>query len=107
MQVYIVDMERKEIEPREIHPQDPVLSSSQVFLVRIPQKILFWTREKIFSIRVIFTAVPAVSLDEQRLFTERLARQLATTATASNTMMPTLIGFGLGALTMLLGGKLL
>ncbi len=105
-QVYIVDFDNKEVALRPISEEDPLIGDVRTFLVRIPQRFFFWTREKVFSIKVLFAHVPDTFLDEQKLFTERLARQLATTA--AHTASPTLyliIGFLLGAVSVFVGGK--
>ena len=108
VQVYVVDLEAKEISLQPISEDDPLIKHVQTYIVRIPHKILWWTREKVFPISVVFSRIPSVALDEQKLFTERLARRLATTAISnSNTFLPTIIGFLTGAVTVFIGGKFL
>ncbi len=106
MEVYVVDIPNKEIVQTQISEDDPLSQEIRTFLVRVKRKVLFWTREKVFSIRLLFTEIPAAGLEEQKIFTERLARQLATTAAATaGSQWSMVIGFVLGFGIAFISGK--
>jgi len=107
MEVYVVQPEEKEITLMDISEEDPIAGRVQTFLVREPRKFLFWTRERVYSIRVLVSDLSSWVLQEQELFTARLARQLATTASPTGGTLNFLLGFGAGFLATFLAGKFL